>query len=122
MTTTRAPRARKNAPTARTATAGAATEVVNRYDAAGNGKRMAGWNPPQSGPNRAIVGLQKIRDRARDAERNDWSGRVATQKWTTSLIGIGIRPRLKRIKTRRASRRSTTCGTTSWNSATPTAC
>jgi hypothetical protein len=72
--------------------------VVNRYDAAGFGKRMAGWNPPSSGPNRAIYGVQKMRDRSHDAVRNDWSGESSVQKWTTSLIGIGIIPRLKRIK------------------------
>lgn len=68
-----------------------------RYDAAGQGRRLAGWNPPASGPNRAIEGLQTIRNRARDSARNDWSGTSANQKWTTNLIGIGIVPRFKRI-------------------------
>lgn len=71
-----------------------AANIQARYDAAGTGKRMAGWNPPASGPNRAIEGLQKIRNRARDAARNDWSGESALQKWSTNLIGIGIRPRI----------------------------
>jgi lambda family phage portal protein len=69
-----------------------------RYDAAGTGKRLAGWNPPSTGPNKAVYGLQKIRDRSRDAVRNDWTGESGIQKWTTNLIGIGIVPRLKRIK------------------------
>ena len=69
-----------------------------RYDAAGNGRRMAGWNPPSSGPNRAIEGLQRIRNRARDSSRNDWSGASGVQKWTTNLVGIGITPRFKRIR------------------------
>jgi lambda family phage portal protein len=75
------------------------TGVVVRaqYDAAGNGRRMAGWAPPSSGPNRALAGLQKIRDRARDSVRNDWSGASSIQKWTTNLIGVGITPRFKRI-------------------------
>lgn len=73
-------------------------QIVARYDAAGNGKRMAGWQPPSTGPNKAIGGLQKIRDRAHDAVRNDWSGESSIQKWTTSLVGIGIVPRLTRIK------------------------
>jgi lambda family phage portal protein len=68
-----------------------------KYDAAGHGRRLAGWNPPSSGPNRAIEGLQTIRNRSRDSSRNDWSGVSATEKWTTNLIGIGITPRFKRI-------------------------
>lgn len=77
--------------------------VKAKYDAAGTGRRMRGWMPPSSGPNKAIEGLQKIRDRARDAVRNDWTGESASQKWSTNLIGIGIKPRLKRVtsKTRR---------------------
>lgn len=71
-----------------------------KYEAAGNGRRLAGWNPPASGPNRAIAGLQKIRDRARDSSRNDWSGASGVQKWTTNLIGIGITPRFKRVKSK----------------------
>jgi lambda family phage portal protein len=69
-----------------------------KYDAAGTGRRMAGWNPASSGPNRALEGLQRIRNRARDVSRNDWSGESGVQKWTTSLIGIGITPRFKRVK------------------------
>lgn len=69
-----------------------------RYDAAGRGRRMASWNPPSTGPNAALSGLQTIRDRSRDAGRNDWSGESSTQKWSTALIGIGIRARFPRIK------------------------
>lgn len=72
--------------------------VQAKYDAAGMGRRMAGWNPSTQGPNRALEGLQRIRDRARDVSSNDWSGESGVQKWTTSLIGIGITPRFKRIK------------------------
>lgn len=78
-------------------------EIKNKYDAASNGRRMRGWMPPSSGPNRAIVGLQNIRNRARDAGRNDWSGESANQRWVTNLVGVGITPRLSRIanKTRK---------------------
>lgn len=78
-------------------------EIKNKYDAAGSGRRMRGWMPPSSGPNRAIVGLQNIRNRARDAGRNDWSGESANQRWVTNLVGVGITPRLSRIanKTRK---------------------
>lgn len=73
------------------------TAVRARYDAAGNGRRLAGWTPPSSGPNTALAGLQTIRNRSRDTGRNDWAGTSATTKWTVNLIGIGIVPRFKRI-------------------------
>jgi lambda family phage portal protein len=71
-----------------------------RYDAAGQGRRLAGWNPPSSGPNGALTGLATIRNRARDSSRNDWSGASGVQKWTSNLIGIGITPRFKRVKSK----------------------
>lgn len=71
--------------------------VVNRYDAAGMGRRMKGWNPPTSGPNTSLAGLQKVRDRSHDVVRNDWAGSSGVQHWTTNLIGTGIRARLKKI-------------------------
>lgn len=80
------------------AAAGRALTVRNRYDAAGTGRRMRGWTPPSSGPNLATAGLQKIRDRARDAGRNDWAGAAGVQRWTTNLVGIGIIPRLSNVK------------------------
>lgn len=81
-----------------TAVAKALESFKNRYDAAGMGRRIASWNPPSSGPNNALAGLQKIRNRARDTRRNDWAGESVTQKWSTNLVGIGITPRFKRIK------------------------
>ncbi len=78
--------------TRRTGRAGA-QKTQAKYDAAGNGRRIRSWSPPSSGPNRAIEGLQKIRDRARDSSRNDWAGASAVQKWTTNLVGVGITPR-----------------------------
>jgi len=72
-------------------------KLVNQYDAAGMGRRMRGWNAPNSGPNVAIKGLQKIRDRARDSTRNDWTGASTLRKWTTNLIGTGIVARLQKI-------------------------
>lgn len=74
-----------------------AKAVKARYDAAGRGKRMAGWQPTSSGPNTVMDGLQIIRNRSRDASRNDWSGESSIQKWTTNLIGIGITPRFRRL-------------------------
>ena len=71
--------------------------IQANYDAAGRGRRMRGWNPPSTGPNVAIQGLQAIRDRSRDFSRNEWQGEAGTRPWTTNLVGIGIRPRFKRV-------------------------
>lgn len=70
-----------------------AAKVENRYDAAGTGRRMAGWNTPSSGPNNAINNPQKIRDRARDVVRNDWAGTSSVRVWANNIIGTGIIPR-----------------------------
>lgn len=67
--------------------------VQARYDAGGTGRRMRGWTPPSTGPQRALEGLTRIRDRSRDAIRNDWAATSSTQKWTTTLVGVGITPR-----------------------------
>lgn len=77
-----------------------AKTFLNRYDAAGRGRRMAGWSPGSAGPNAALMGLQTLRDRTRDSARNDWAARSSVQKWGTTLIGIGITPRFKRIKSK----------------------
>ncbi|TXH82376.1 MAG: phage portal protein [Pseudoxanthomonas sp.] len=76
----------------------ATMHFMARYDAAGRGRRVAAWNPPSSGPNSSMEGLQTIRDRSRDTVRNDWAGTSAVQKWSTTLVGIGITPRFNRIK------------------------
>ena len=63
------------------------------FDAAGQGRRMAGWRPSNAGPNRVAAGLQTIRNRARDAARNEWTGAASERVWGTNLIGTGIMPR-----------------------------
>lgn len=67
--------------------------VQSRYDAAGAGRRMRGWAPPSTGPRGALEGLTRIRDRSNDAARNDWAAASTAQKWTTTLVGVGITPR-----------------------------
>lgn len=89
--------------------------VVARYDAAGNGRRLGGWQAPASGPNRAIEGTERMRDRARDAVRNDWAGAAAVTKWTTTLIGIAIRQRFDRIVSK-SRRQAVTDAYTDWSS------
>ena len=39
-----------------------------------------------------------LRERALDALRNDWAGEAVASRWTTTLIGTGIVPRMKRVK------------------------
>ena len=73
--------------------------MLNRYDGAGRGRRMASWQAPSTGPNEAINGgLQTLRNRSSDVARNDWTGESTLQKWSTTLIGIAITPRFRRIK------------------------
>ena len=67
----------------------------NRYDAAGTGRRIARWNPPGHGPQKALAGFEKLRNRSRDAVANDWAAGSSNQKWVTNLIGTGIQPRFK---------------------------
>lgn len=90
----------KNPQPEQTPVAQTAQKFAARYDAAGQGRRLAGWTPPSSGPNTAMAGLQTIRNRSHDAVRNDWSGKSVTQKWATNLVGIAITPRFKRIKSK----------------------
>lgn len=72
----------------------AAPAVTNRYDAAGHGRRLRGWIAPASGPNRAISGgAETLRNRARDAGRNEWSAKTARTRWSVNLVGTGIVPR-----------------------------
>jgi lambda family phage portal protein len=99
-TTPRKPRTTTTKVADAAAIAATLGKVVNQYDAAGMGRRMRGWNPGNSGPNVAIKGLQKIRDRARDSTRNDWTGASTLRKWTTNLIGTGIVARLQKIKSK----------------------
>lgn len=90
-------------PAQQTPVAATTARFRNRYDAAGQGKRLAGWIPPSSGPNTAMAGLPTIRSRSRDSVRNDWPAKSAVQKWASNLVGIAITPRFKRVenKTRR---------------------
>lgn len=76
----------------------AMVRMLNRYDAAGRGRRMVSWQAPSTGPNEAINGgLQILRNRASDSVRNDWTGESTIQKWATTLVGIAITPRFRRI-------------------------
>lgn len=82
-------------PQAKTAVAPVALAVS--HDAAGTGRRMRGWMPSSTGPNRANTGAPSIRNRARDSGRNDWAGHAISARWAANLIGTGIlaRPKTK---------------------------
>ncbi|XZG69247.1 phage portal protein [Chitinibacteraceae bacterium HSL-7] len=70
-----------------------APQPVARFDAAGQGRRFRGWVAPSTGPNRATAGANPLRQRARDAGRNEWAADNATTQWSVNLVGTGILPR-----------------------------
>ncbi|HRQ59873.1 MAG TPA: phage portal protein, partial [Azoarcus taiwanensis] len=80
-------KSKKGAPVA---VAGQGAIAVNQYDSAGTGRRLRGWSTPAVGPNRSLAGLQNIRNRARDAGRNEWAGKAARRRWSANLVGTGI--------------------------------
>lgn len=82
--------AKKHKAAAQVAATGQGAIAVNQYDSAGTGRRVRGWSTPAVGPNRAIAGLQNIRNRARDAGRNEWAGKAARRRWAANLVGTGI--------------------------------
>jgi len=90
-----AKRMRKTAVVARSPVAPVA--LAPAHDAAGSGRRMRGWMPSAAGPNRVNSGSASLRNRARDAARNDWAGRAIPQRWASNLVGTGIiaRPKTK---------------------------
>jgi lambda family phage portal protein len=75
--------------------AAVAQQAQAKYDAGGFGRRVRSWSPPSTGPQRAIEGTTRVRDRSRDATRNDWAGASLIQKWATHLVGVAITPRWK---------------------------
>lgn len=87
-------RKKNRQPQAKSAVAPQAA-LQTSHDAAGMGRRMRGWSPASSGPNRANTGAPNIRNRARDIGRNDWAGRAIPTRWAANLIGTGIIARPK---------------------------
>ena len=85
----------------RRAKARTSTQPTARYDAGGMGRRIARWNPPATGPQKALQGFERMRSRVHDAVRNDWAAESSAQKWVTNLIGTGIQPRFKSAKHRK---------------------
>lgn len=66
------------------------------YDAAGTGRRAAGWDAPDGALNAlALPNLPRLRKRARAAVRNDPYAFAAIDRRVSNLIGTGITPRAR---------------------------
>lgn len=75
---------------------------IARYDGAGHGRRMRGWIAPSTGPNSALSpALTTLRNRCRDAVRNDPHAAAAIDRLVASIVGCGIIPRPKTTDTKR---------------------
>lgn len=69
--------------------------VARAYDAGKNNRRLRAWNPPSAGPNRTLDDLQTIRNRTRDALRNEWAAEASTSNIVTDMVGTGVSCRIK---------------------------
>lgn len=70
-----------------------AGDAVRRFEAAGNGRRAAGWHALSTGPNAEIRGgIVNLRNRARDLGRNNPYARRAVTVIAANTVGTGIRP------------------------------
>nr|MBL8410715.1 phage portal protein [Dechloromonas sp.] len=76
-----------------------ATETTTRlhvvpmahYEGAGQGRRLAGWKAPSTGPVQAVApALPTLRNRARDAARNAPLAAAIVRAWLSALVGSGI--------------------------------
>ena len=72
------------------------TAATPPHEAASHGRRLAGWIPSSTGPVKSVeVGLQTLRNRSRDAVRNDGLAASGCRNWTAALVGSGIVARTK---------------------------
>lgn len=61
------------------------------YEGAGQGRRLAGWKAPSTGPVQAVApALPTLRNRARDAARNAPLAAAIVRAWVSALVGSGI--------------------------------
>lgn len=63
-----------------------------RYDAASTGRRSRVWGGVNGGPNVPAANLPTLRNRARDAVRNDALADAAVDAAVTNIVGTGIKP------------------------------
>ena len=68
--------------------------VRSYWDAAGAGNRLATWSAPSSNFASALT-APMVKDRARDAYRNNPWARRAVDLLSTDAIGVGIKPQLR---------------------------
>lgn len=72
------------------------TVRMNHYEAASHGRRLMGWRAPGTGPLKAAgADLPTLRNRSRDACRNDPLAAAIVRAWVSSLVGYGIVPRVQ---------------------------
>lgn len=75
-------------------TKGISKRIKNSYEAAGTGRRAAGWDAPDGALNAiALPALPALRKRSRAAVRNDPYAFSAISKRVSNIIGTGITPR-----------------------------
>lgn len=61
------------------------------YEGAGQGRRLQGWRAPGTGPVRTVApALPTLRNRARDAARNEPLAAAIVRNWVSALVGSGI--------------------------------
>lgn len=75
------------------ADAAPAVPAPTTHEAASQSRRMLGWAAPTMGPNDSMLGsLTTLRDRSRQATRNDGYARGAIDKLTSNIVGAGMQP------------------------------
>lgn len=68
------------------------------YEAAGTGRRALGWVAPDVSPNASVLwNLTTLRNRSRQATRNDGFAKSPIDKLVSNVVGTGIKP-LSRAK------------------------
>ena len=76
------------------ARARAATRVLLSYEGVRSERRAGNWLTSGSSGNAEMsTGLTKLRDNARDLQRNNPYGRRAAREWSKRVVGTGIMPR-----------------------------
>lgn len=69
------------------------------YEGGSHARRLSTWRPQSARPNDLLGSLTTLRDRSRQAVRNDGYGKSVIDKLVTNVIGTGITP-LSRIADR----------------------
>lgn len=65
--------------------------VSPSYEGAGHGRRLRGWNASAAGPVGTVApGFATLRNRVRDACRNDALAAAIVRSWLSALVGSGI--------------------------------